>query len=147
MDLLDKLKTRVRLHNIRIYDSTLCGICGFEDESIPHLFLWLSLQHCVQVWNPLLDGLHSRWKDLHILNWIRKYGKNQFRKMVAYCAMVSLGYHIYMVNKEFCCLEECCPFPVFNYSSGSVWSKGIESGASWVRSKLSEIDRQWFNEL
>lgn len=94
--LLDRLKTRARLHQIGVCDSNSCAICGNVAEDIPHLFFDCHFSvTCKSVVFSWL-GFHSRWTKLHGLNWIRKYSKSNFRRIVAYATMACLVYHIWL---------------------------------------------------
>lgn len=73
LTLMDRLKTRARLHQLGIGSDHLCAICGTCPETVPHLFFECAFStECRKLIMSWLGYDSSGNSVLPLLNWVQK---------------------------------------------------------------------------
>ncbi|XP_056695445.1 uncharacterized protein [Spinacia oleracea] len=143
--LLDRHKTKYRLHQYGISTDNLCAICGSAPETSAHLFFECSYSlDCLAAVTDWLGLSCTRKNFLQILNWTRRYCKSAFKRKIIFAAVAGLVYAIWRPRNTLV-WEGAVPAvaTVIQTLKYSVKQRAIQL----CQDRINELDKSWLFAL
>ncbi|XP_062085485.1 uncharacterized protein LOC133791578 [Humulus lupulus] len=142
---LDRLKTKQRLLNFQMVNSSTYLFCDIHEESVTHLFFECHLSKiCIKKVKEKM-GSSAKSEDLrNLLRWISRAPMSKFHKMVYAAFVAAVVYHIWKARNEVFLLFKVRRIDLIVNNI----INDVKNRVQGVMPKtVSSIDREWFDSL